>query len=349
MKIDFPDTDFAEIQSNVRFLDSSFGAGTVLILGGSGFLGNIYKNFLLYLNKHVFPEAPCLIISVDNYLGRNKPVEIEDPNLIHLEHDLTTPLHEKLHKYRIDYIINAAGCASPFYYERYPLETMDISTTGVRHALRLAREHRCPIINFSSSEVLGTPADKDIPSDEKVIPSIHSLNGRAPYDVTKLYIETISWVYRQKYDVNCYVIRPFNVIGYFRPDDYRVIPNFINKAMKGEKLNVYLPGTQTRTFCWYGDFIAGSLKVLIQGDDLLYHIGNSDNEISMKDLAYLVEKVSGKTDLVNLVPTPEVYKHEPQRRVPSIEKARKELGYNPKVNLEEALRRIYNWTVQNYG
>lgn len=340
--------DFKYIASKAP--NNHFYGKTVLLLGGSGFLGSAFKNYFLYLNSFLDKRAQVKIISVDNYIKGTKTLndETQDSNLISINHDLTVPLGLKLADAKIDFILNCAGNASPTNYEKYPLETMDISTTGVRLALELAFQHKCKILNFSSSEVLGTPEDKDIPTSEEVIPKIHSLNKRAPYDVGKLYIETISWVFKTKYGVNAKVIRPFNVIGYFNKNDFRVIPNYLNKVLNNSAINVFAPGTQTRTFCFYSDFIIGALKVLCSGQDLIYHIGNSDNEISMIDLANKIAELEKKPELVQLVPTPEVYKYEPLRRCPSIEKAKKELGYKPKVDLDTMLKKIHAWAKVEY-
>lgn len=346
--------DFQYIAKNIP--RNFFYGKTVLLLGGSGFLGSAFKNFFLYCNLIVKEsldkkeELPIKVISVDNYIKGTKTLndELDDPNLTNLNHDLTTPLGFKLANCKIDYIINCAGNASPKNYEKYPLETMDISTFGVRHALELAYHHKCPILNFSSSEVLGTPNDNEIPSDESIIPRIHSLNKRAPYDVTKLYIETLSWVFRNKYGVEAKVVRPFNIIGYFNKNDFRVIPNYLNKVLDDKEIEVFTPGTQTRTFCFYSDFIIGAIRVLLFGKDVVYHIGNSENEISMIDLAHKVAALENKPHLVKLVETPEVYLHEPKRRCPSIQKAQEELNYNPSIGLDEMLTKIHSWAKANY-
>lgn len=329
---------------------SKFAGKKILLTGGSGFLGTMYKSFFIFCNNKGLINPPCHIISVDNYIKGTTTLndETKDENLIILNHDLTTPLGLKLGKEKIDFIIGCAGYASPFLYKKYPLETMDISTIGIKHLFELAYNHKAKILNFSSSEVLGTPEDKDIPTNEEVIPSIKSLDYRSPYDVTKLYIETISWVFKNKYEVDCKVIRPFNIVGRFAQNDYRVIPNYLNKIIKNEKIEVYKPGTQTRTFCYYTDFIVGSLLVLLNGNDLLYHVGNPNNEISMYDLAVLIQKTANKENLVSLIETPEVYKFEPKRRCPSINKISKELGFKNKIGLQEMINRIYFWARENY-
>ena len=340
-----PESELKEIHDNILSESVEFNGATILLLGASGFLGSYFKAFFLYLNKYVL-NKPCFIICVDNYIGRNKPKEIEDNNLLNLDHDLITPLGLKLADYKISHIINTSGCASPALYARFPLETMRVSTIAVDHLLELAFQHKAKILNFSSSEVLQDP--DEIPTTENQIPKVHSTNIRSPYDTTKVYLETSSWVFKTKYKVDAKVVRLFNCIGRMRQDDFRVFPNFISSILKGEKINVFSPGTQTRTFAWVSDVISGCLKVLVNGRDLIYHIGNPDSEISMVDLAYLMEKICGKSGLVNVIPTNDIYKHEPQRRCPSIEKARKELNYHPKVGLEEMIKRFYKFAQENY-
>jgi UDP-glucuronate decarboxylase len=306
--------------------------------------------FFIFSNNHHFISPVCKVISVDNYVKGTTTVndETSDENLEIFNHDLTVPLGVKLGNRPIDFIINCSGNASPRNYESFPFETMEISTVGTKNLLELALYKNSKILNFSSSEVLGTPPDDQIPSDENVLPSIISLDKRSPYDVTKLYIETLSWVFRNKYNVDCKVIRPFNVIGRFSQNDYRVIPNFLNKISRNEKIEVFKPGSQTRTFCYYTDFIVGSLLVLLNGKEILYHIGNPDNEIGIYDLALQLQEIAGKKDLVSLIETPPLYKNEPKRRCPSVDKAKSELGYFPKINLTEMLQRIYQWSMINY-
>lgn len=329
---------------------NKFAGKRILLTGGSGFLGSLYKQFFLCCNNHKLIYPACKVISVDNYIKGTVTSndETKDNNLISINHDLTTSLGLKLDNEPIDFIIGCAGNASPRAYQTFPLETMDISSIGARHLLELAYNKRSKILHFSSSEVLGTPDARFIPTDENYTPTVKTLDSRSPYDVGKMYIETLCWTFKTKYQVDCKVVRPFNVTGRFHKNDYRVIPNYLVKLLKNEKIEVYKPGTQTRTFCYYTDFITGSLLVLLNGEDLLYHIGNPNNEISMFDLAVKMQNIAGKSDLVSLVETPEVYLHEPKRRCPSIEKAKKELGFNPQINLEEMLKRIYNWAEISY-
>lgn len=165
------------------------------------------------------------------------------------------------------------------------------------------------------------------------------------YDEGKRVIETLCYIYNTKYGVNTKIVRPFNVFGppLFN-NDYRVIPNFISRIINNQPLLVYGDGKQTRTFCYVTDFIVGAVKVLISGDNQPYNIGNSNNEISMLDLAKLIEKTVGFELDIRLIPYPSVYpSEEPRRRCPDLTKIKYQLDYNPTIDLTEGIKRFYSW------
>ena len=140
--------DFAEVYKKTEYYCSDFEGKTILICGGAGFLGSLFVKYFLYLNKFRLWES-CKIISIDNFLGRSHTEQPHDKNLTNLQHDLTTDLSLKLHNKKIDFIINCSGCASPYFYEKYPLETMEVSTIGTKNMLQLALNHNARILNFS--------------------------------------------------------------------------------------------------------------------------------------------------------------------------------------------------------
>lgn len=337
--MNIPESDFEEIYQGSQDASRKLEGVVVLTLGSGGFLGQLFKRYIIYLNKNYF-KKPCFLILVDNYIGKIKPKEIESENLISLDHDLTVPLGIKLADYKIDYIINFSGNASPYFYTKYGYETLTVSTIAINHLLELALFHKAKILNFSSSEVVAHVPEEYIPTDENAPICIHTMNPRLVYECGKIYIEAISWLFKTRYNLDCKVIRPYNAIGY-GINDYRVVPAFMNKAMNNQPIEVFEPGTQNRSFIFFTDFFIGCLKVLTESKDVLYNIGHSGTRISMIDLARKIEKTVGKEGLVKLVPKPDNYKAEPQNRCPNIEKARKELGFEPKIGLDEALNRIY--------
>lgn len=333
--------DFAEVRQALGEDVFRFENRTVLIPGGNGFLGCMFTGFFEYLNAHVF-RHPTKVISIDNFIVGANPCQASSENVMRMTHDLTTPLYLKLDRAKIDYIINCAGVASPASYLKFPLEVLDVSYIGTRNVLELAVAKDCRVLNFSSSECYGDPPADMIPTPETYMGQISSTSKRAPYDCGKKVLEALSHVFRTRYGVDVSIVRPFNVYGYMPPNDYRVIPNFVYNAFAGKPLTVYAPGTQTRTFCWWGDFIAGALLVLLKGTEFAYNVGTTAGEISMCELAKDVEWTFQGHGLVTMVATPLGYEQEPQRRCPEITKAR-ELGYDPRITLTEGLFRIKAW------
>lgn len=344
-----PPFEIKNIVDNLKDFNYDFEGKTILLCGGSGFLGNIFKSYFIYLNNFLFIN-PCKVISVDNYITGTCPKDIEGTGVTNINHNLIQPLGLKIGAdENIDFIINCSGLASPSGYAKFPLETLDISYIGSRNLLELAYYKKSKILFFSSSEIYGTPPDELVPTPESYFGLIDSYGKRAPYDVGKKVIETLCWTFNNKYGVDTKVVRPFNVIGYMSQNDYRVLPNYVSAALKGEKIKVYGDGKQTRTFCWFTDFVTGAILTLLKGGNHPYNIGNSDNEISMYDFAKLVESVCGQSGIVELVPAPETYSNEPRRRCPDISKAINELGYNPTVSIREGLNRFLPWAKENYS
>jgi UDP-glucuronate decarboxylase len=333
--------DYSEIRAALGEHVFRFENRTILIPGGGGFLGRVFTAFFEYLNAYVF-RFPVKLITVENYIVGQTPALVSTENVRCLSHDLTTPLYLKLERTPIDFIINTAGIASPAAYLRCPLEVLDVSYIGTRAVLELAVAKNARVLNFSSSECYGDPPADMIPTPETYMGQISSTSKRAPYDCGKKVLEALSHVFRTAYGVDVSIVLPFNVYGYMHANDYRVIPNFVYAAHQGKPLKVYAPGTQTRTFCFYTNFLAGALLVLLKGKDFAYNVGTSDGEISMCELAKTVEMVFEKHGLVTMIEPPSAYVQEPQRRCPDITKARG-LGYEPKVSLVEGLERIKTW------
>lgn len=343
-----PVSELEQIQ--IAASEAHFGDKKILLVGSGGFLGHYFKAYFEYLNRSLY--RPCTVVAMDNFIvnpaGRTIVDHSKTSNIIEVEGDISKEDFDfYLDQFEYDYIINCAGCASPASYGKFPLETMAVSTKGTDRLLRTAKRCDARILNFSSSEVLAEP--DVIPTPETQIPKIHSMNPRSCYDVTKLYIETASWVMREKMGVNAVVVRPFNVVGWnMMQKDYRVFPSFMTSILNKKPIRVFDPGTQTRSFVWATDFITGCLKVLLHGPSPLYHLGNSDNHVSMIQLAEAFEEVCGTEGLTELVPTNELYKFEPQKRCPSIELARKEIGYNPKITLEEMIAKFHSYAILEY-
>lgn len=323
-----------------------FSGKTVLLSGGAGFLGSYFLRVFQYLNEHVV-EEPCHIISVDNYITSlvDQTGDIKDPHIMNVWADVTYPLPIRQD---INYIIHAAGLASPVYYMKYPLETIESAVTGVKNLLELARRnpHLEGFLFFSSSEIYGDPDPQAVPTPETYHGNVSSIGPRACYDESKRLAETICSIYHQQFNLPTKTVRPFNVFGPgMRHNDRRVIPMFTFAALNGQTLPVHGTGKQTRTFCYITDAMIGFLKTLVIGQPgEAYNIGNEDNELAMSELAQLFTTLVPESVSFSTIPYPAVYPAgEPQRRCPDLQKARQYLQYNPQVSLEAGLTRFLKW------
>ena len=245
---------------------------------------------------------------------------------------------------RIDFIIHAAGIASPFYYRAMPLETLDVAINGTRNALDLAREHDSKVIFFSSSEIYGDPDSQFVPTPESYRGNVNTLGPRACYDESKRIGETLCYIYNKTFKVNVNIIRPFNIFGPgMQQKDYRILPNFADKILKNQSLNVYGSGKQTRTYCYINDALEGFLRVMLFGiSGEVYNIGRNEPEVSVVELCKIISKILDKQVSLDHVDYPESYPtDEPQRRCPEISKAKKDLGYIPRVDLNVGFKKIF--------
>lgn len=320
---------------------------TVLISGGSGFLGKYFTGVFRYLNDHIL-EKPVRVISIDNFItGEIDPNfdQSDNKNILNVWGDVTVPLPVRED---IDYIIHAAGLASPVYYHKYPLETIESAVTGAKNLLELARKNNLSgFLFFSSSEIYGDPDPEAVPTPETYFGHVSAVGPRACYDESKRLTETICTIYHEKFGIPVTVVRPFNIFGPgMKYNDQRVVPMFAYQVLNGKPLTVHGDGHQTRTFCYITDAMVGFIKTLLIGQrGHAYNIGNEDNEIKMRDLAKIfVESSENPSATFNLVPYPENYPAgEPQRRCPDLTKARTELQYNPTVDFKQGIERFLTW------
>jgi UDP-glucuronate decarboxylase len=339
-------SDIKEICENIKYFRADFEGKTILITGASGFLGVYFLETFLLLNKNL--KKPCKIIAVDNFLASEDILKNfgSTENIKFIKHDINEPFQ---YDERIDYIINLAGLANPYFYKKFPLETIRVSTIGTENILKLAlKNDGCKVMMFSSSEVYGDPLK--IPTTEDTPCQALPLGDRGVYDNGKIILETICKVYHQM-GVHVVIIRPFNVYG---PNsnkyDFRVIPNFLTKIISNKHVSIYDSGQHTRTFCYVVDGIIGFTKALCKGKSgEAYNIGNPSPEISMLNLAKTMEKTLKIPVKKELISYPSDYpSSQPNRRCPDISKAQKELNYQPQISLEEGLKRFYGWAKENY-
>ncbi len=343
-------SDITEIVERLRDDAQAFSGKTVLLTGGRGFLGRYFMEVFGALNDGIL-EEPVKLVAMDNMITAGKEgAQIPDlANVEFIEHDVIQPFEWDR---PLDYVIHAAGIASPYYYRAYPLETLEVAITGTRRMLELADKHGARFTFFSSSEIYGDPDPKHVPMAESYRGNVSCQGPRACYDESKRVGETLCYIFHGTNGTHTNTIRPFNVFGPgMQETDYRVLPNFASRIKGGLPLHVYGTGNQTRTFCYITDAIVGFMQVVLKGvAGEAYNIGNPEPEISMLDLVKRIEKVASGRVEYDVVEYPDSYPaDEPNRRAPDIRKARLQLEYTPTVDLDDGLKRFLDWSDSVYS
>jgi UDP-glucuronate decarboxylase len=302
----------------------------ILVTGGAGFLGSHLCDRLV--------EQGHDVICLDNLFTSQKQNIahlLEKPNFEFVRHDVTREIWLE-----VDEIYNLACPASPVHYQYNPIKTMKVSVMGAINVLGMGKRCRAKVFQASTSEVYGDPTVH--PQPESYRGNVNPIGVRACYDEGKRAAETLFFDYHRSNGVNIRVVRIFNTYGpRMHPYDGRVVSNFIIQALKGEDITIYGDGSQTRSFCYVDDLIDGFLKMMAGPDSFVgpVNIGNP-GEFTIKQLAEQVIAMTGsKSRLVNL-PLPA---DDPTQRRPDITLAQAELGWEPKVPLEQGLKKTIDY------
>jgi nucleoside-diphosphate-sugar epimerase len=308
---------------------------TILIAGGGGFIGTNLTTTLLKKGHQV--------IILDNFVTsdkKNLDHLKKHPNLTLIEHDITKPL-PKINT-KIDAIANLASPASPPRYQKIPIFTLRTNSLGTENLLKLAKKHNCRFVQASTSEIYGNPEKS--PQKETYFGNVNSYGPRSMYDEGKRYAESLIKAYRDKFKLNTGIIRIFNTYGPFMQlDDGRVITNFINQILNKKPLTIHGDGKQTRSFCYIDDQVSAWLKMIDSDIEGPVNIGNT-HEITVNQLAKNFEKaLKVKLEKVYISRPPE----DPEKRRPDVSLAKKLLKWEPKVSLEQGLKKTYNWYKKN--
>jgi dTDP-glucose 4,6-dehydratase/UDP-glucuronate decarboxylase len=336
--------DADQVMGDLGPLNGRFAGKRILLTGAAGFLGVQLVHYFLRLNDSGTLPAPCRMTAMDNYI-RGVPSWLRDlgdrPDLTLQKADIVKTLAFD----RPDYIIHAASIASPIFYRQHPIETMDANVIGLRNLLDHAAVQRPEgFLYFSTSEIYGDPDPAHIPTDENYRGNVSCTGPRACYDESKRFGETLCVSFAKVRDVPVSIARPFNNYGPgLRLSDRRVLPDFFRDVLGGRDIVLLSDGRATRTFCYVADAIGGYLRVLLKGrPGESYNIGVEQPEISMEKLAGMVIQAAGSSVRVvrRSSEDREYLTDNPQRRCPVIRKAREELGYQPRVGLDEGLQRF---------
>lgn len=308
----------------------------ILVTGGAGFIGS-------HLCTRLVNDGNDVICLDNYYTGTKENVWhlIGKPNFELVRHDVINPYWAE-----IDEIYNLACPASPIYYQQDPIQTTKTSVFGIFNMLGLARRTHCKILQASTSEVYGDPAIN--PQPESYWGNVNPIGQRSCYDEGKRCAETMCFDYHRHHDVRTKVIRIFNTYGpKMAMNDGRVVSNFVVQALQNKDITIYGDGHQTRSFQYVTDLIEGMIRVMATEDEFVgpINLGNP-GEFTMLELAEKVIKLTSSKSKIVYRPLPH---DDPRQRKPDITLAKKKLGWEPKVKLDEGLGYIINYFREKLG
>jgi len=296
-----------------------------IVTGGAGFLGSHLCDLLL--------EKGHDVICIDNLVtGNTRNIDhITSDKFTYLKHDVTKPIY---FGDKIDYIFHLASPASPVDYLELPIQTLKVGALGTYNMLGLAKEQGARFLLASTSEVYGDPLVN--PQPENYWGNVNPIGPRGVYDEAKRYAEAITMAYHNHHGLDTRIARIFNTYGpRMRAGDGRVVPNFINQALKNEDITVYGDGSQTRSFCYVSDLIDGIYRLMMVDFNEPVNIGNPA-EISILEFAKEVIRI---TDSSSNIVFKDLPVDDPKMRRPDISRAKVVLEWEPKVELREGLKR----------
>jgi UDP-glucuronate decarboxylase len=296
----------------------------ILVTGGAGFIG-------AHLCRRLVAEGNDVLCADNFYTGTRDNITdlLAEPHFELMRHDVTFPLYVE-----VDEIYNLACPASPVHYQTDPVQTTKTSVHGAINMLGLAKRVRAKILQASTSEVYGDPTQH--PQTEEYWGNVNPIGVRACYDEGKRCAETLFFDYHRQHSLEIKVARIFNTYGPFmHPNDGRVISNFVMQALRGEAITIYGDGKQTRSFCFVSDLVDGLVRLMSAGRDVVgpINLGNP-NEITMLELASTIVRLTQSASKIVFKALPA---DDPRQRRPDISKARAQLGWMPRVSLEEGL------------
>lgn len=303
----------------------------VLITGGAGFLGSHLCDRFLKEGYEVVALDNFITGSIDNiaHLAGN-------PKFKFIRHDVSNYIFVDG---PIDAVLHFASPASPPGYLKYPIQTLKVGALGTHNALGVAKAKGARFLLASTSEIYGDPLVH--PQTEDYNGNVDPIGPRGVYDEAKRFAEALTMAYHNEHGVKTRIVRIFNTYGpRMSLDDGRVVPNFIAQALHGEPLTVYGEGTQTRSFCFYSDLIEGLYRLLNSDYHMPVNIGNPYTEMTMLELAELVNRIGGSKGGIVIKKEMRIA-GDPQVRQPDITRAREVLDWEPKVKFEEGLQETF--------
>ena len=308
----------------------------ILVTGGAGFLGS-------HLIDRLLARGDDVVCADNLFTGTKRNVEhlLGHPRFEFIRHDVTFPLYLE-----VDQIYNLACPASPIHYQHDPVQTTKTSVHGAINMLGLAKRLRAKIFQASTSEVYGDPTVH--PQTEAYWGNVNPIGIRSCYDEGKRCAETLFFDYYRQHKLDIRVARIFNTYGpRMHPNDGRVVSNFIVQALRGEDITIYGEGTQTRSFCYVDDLVDGLIRMMESGPDVAgpINLGNPV-EVTIAELATLIVDLTGSASQLVHRPLPQ---DDPKQRRPDITRAQTELGWVPRIALEDGLQRTVRYFADVLG
>ena len=305
----------------------------ILITGGAGFLGSHLCRKLL--------TAGNSIICVDNFItGQEDNIKdlLNQRDFKLINHDISQPLPFKRN---LDWVMHFASPASPKDYLEYPIKTLKVGTLGTHNCLGISKEKKAKFFLASTSEIYGDPLIH--PQPEEYFGNVNPIGLRSCYDEAKRAAEAITFAYHRQHNIDIRIARIFNTFGpLMRMDDGRVISNLIYQALTNKDITVYGDGSQTRSFCYVDDLIEVIIKLMEVDYPGPLNLGNPE-EIRILDLAKRIIRLTSSSSSIKFLPLPE---GGPKQRRPDITKAKKLLNWQPKISLEDGLKKTITWFEQ---
>lgn len=307
----------------------------VLITGGAGFIGSHLVDFLL--------AKGYAVICMDNLLTGDisNISHIYNKDFLFIKHDVTQFIYVDK---PLRYILHFASPASPIDYHEFPIQTLKVGSLGTHKALGLAKDHKATFLLASTSEVYGDPLVH--PQSEEYWGNVNPIGPRGVYDEAKRFAEAMTMAYHFYHKIDTRIVRIFNTYGpRMRVNDGRAIPNFISQAIRGEELTVYGDGSQTRSFCYVSDLVDGIFRMMVSNYNEPVNLGNPV-EMTILEMAETIVRMTASRSRIAFKPLPV---DDPKVRQPNIERARKVLGWEPKVVLKEGLTGTIAYFRQKLG
>jgi dTDP-glucose 4,6-dehydratase len=312
----------------------------ILITGGAGFIGSHLGDYLLERGHHVIAMDNLSTGSTDNiaHLAGNK-------RFLFIQHDVTNYIYIEG---PVDAVLHLASLPSPVDYLNHPIQTLKVGALGTHKALGLAKAKGSRFLLASTSEVYGDPLVH--PQSEDYWGNVNPVGPRGVYDESKRFGEALAMAYHRHHGVETRIARIFNTYGpRMRLDDGRVVPNFVRQALLDEPLTVFDDGTRTRSFCYVSDLVEGMARLLMSDEVYPVNLGNP-REMTILEFAQKVVEVTGGQGQIEFIrPKDERTQDDPMVRQPDINKARRVLGWEPVVSLEEGLGKTVDWFRRRLG